>query len=60
MIFYILDSHRPYDLCNIYSEDQVRVLGKPDEDDEIPEYNDVFRDDSVSDLFQFGLVGLTT
>ena len=54
MIFYILDSHRPYDLCNIYSEDQVRILGKPDEDDEIPEYNDVFRDDdSVSDLFQF-------
>ncbi|XP_076302103.1 cell division control protein 45 homolog [Lasioglossum baleicum] len=46
VIFYILDSHRPYDLCNVYSEDQVRILGKVDEDDEIPEYNDVFRDDS--------------
>ncbi|XP_076755492.1 cell division cycle protein 45 [Xylocopa sonorina] len=46
VIFYILDSHRPYDLCNVYSEDQVRILGKPDEDDEIPQYNDVFRDDS--------------
>ncbi|XP_031840909.1 cell division cycle protein 45 [Nomia melanderi] len=46
VIFYILDSHRPYDLCNIYSEDQVRILGKPEEDDEIPEYNEVFRDDS--------------
>ncbi|XP_050472079.1 cell division control protein 45 homolog [Bombus huntii] len=46
VIFYIVDSHRPYDLCNVYSEDQVRILGKPDEDDEIPEYNDVFRDDS--------------
>ncbi|XP_053987531.1 cell division control protein 45 homolog isoform X1 [Hylaeus volcanicus] len=46
VIFYILDSHRPYDLCNIYSEDQVRILGKADEDDEIPEYNEVFRDDS--------------
>lgn len=49
VIFYILDSHRPYDLCNIYSEDQVRILGKPDKDDEIPEYNDVFRDDDSSD-----------
>ncbi|XP_076160041.1 cell division cycle protein 45 isoform X2 [Ptiloglossa arizonensis] len=46
VIFYILDSHRPYDLCNIYSEDQVRILGKADEEDEIPEYNDIFRDDS--------------
>ncbi|XP_076233214.1 cell division cycle protein 45 [Calliopsis andreniformis] len=46
VIFYVLDSHRPYDLCNIYSEDQVRILGKADEDDEIPEYNEVFRDDS--------------
>ncbi|XP_078045179.1 cell division cycle protein 45 [Augochlora pura] len=46
VIFYILDSHRPYDLCNVYSENQVRILGKPDEDDDIPEYNDIFRDDS--------------
>ncbi|GAB1869359.1 Cell division control protein 45 homolog [Camponotus japonicus] len=46
VIFFILDSHRPYDLCNIYSESQICILGKPDEDDEIPEYNDIFRDDS--------------
>ncbi|XP_029158158.1 cell division control protein 45 homolog [Nylanderia fulva] len=46
IVFFILDSHRPYDLCNIYSESQICVLGKPDEDDEIPEYNDIFRDDS--------------
>lgn len=51
VIFYILDSHRPYDLCNIYSEDQVRILGKADEDDEIPEYNEIFKDDSVSLYF---------
>lgn len=48
IVFFILDSHRPYDLCNIYSEGQVRILGKPDEDDEIPEYNDVFHDETVS------------
>ncbi|XP_024942736.1 cell division control protein 45 homolog [Cephus cinctus] len=46
IIFFIADSHRPYDLCNIYSEDQVRILGKPDAEEDIPEYNDVFRDDS--------------
>ncbi|XP_020295211.1 cell division control protein 45 homolog isoform X2 [Pseudomyrmex gracilis] len=46
VVFFILDSHRPYDLCNIYSESQIRILGKSDEDNEIPEYNDIFRDDS--------------
>ncbi|KAG7196693.1 hypothetical protein KM043_016025 [Ampulex compressa] len=46
VIFFILDSHRPYDLCNIYSESQIRLLGKPDIDEDIPDYNDVFRDDS--------------
>ncbi|XP_034945738.1 cell division control protein 45 homolog [Chelonus insularis] len=48
-IFFIVDSHRPYDLCNIYSEGQIRILGKPEEDDEIPEYNEVFREDSSDD-----------
>ncbi|KAK2575020.1 hypothetical protein KPH14_008767 [Odynerus spinipes] len=47
--FFIVDSHRPYDLCNIYSEYQIRILGKPDVEDEIPEYNDVFKDDSSED-----------
>lgn len=51
VVFFILDSHRPYDLCNIYSENQIRILGKPDEDNEIPEYNDIFRDDSVCVIF---------
>ncbi|XP_014615039.1 PREDICTED: cell division control protein 45 homolog isoform X3 [Polistes canadensis] len=41
--------HRPYDLCNIYSEYQIRILGKPDTEEDIPEYNDVFRDDSSED-----------
>lgn len=50
VVFFILDSHRPYDLCNIYSESQICILGKPDEDSEIPEYNDIFRDDSVCNI----------
>lgn len=46
-IFFILDSHRPYDLTNVYSEQQIQILYKPDNDDDIPEYNDIYRDDSV-------------
>ncbi|EFN83930.1 CDC45-related protein [Harpegnathos saltator] len=49
VVFFILDSHRPYDLCNIYSENQTCILGKPDEENEIPEYNDIFRDDSTDE-----------
>lgn len=29
----------------------MRILGKADEDDEIPEYNEIFKDDSVSLYF---------
>ena len=50
IIFFIVDSHRPYDLCNIYSEQQIRILGDPDAEESIPDYNDVFRDDSVKSL----------
>lgn len=48
VIFFILDSHRPYDLCNVYSDRQVKILGEPSPDEEIPEYNDVYNDESVS------------
>ncbi|XP_066588685.1 cell division control protein 45 homolog isoform X2 [Prorops nasuta] len=44
--FFVLDSHRPYDLCNIYSESQIRIIGKPESDEDIPEYESIFRDDS--------------
>ena len=44
-IFYILDSHRPYDLTNVYSENQVQILGELDNDEYLPEYNDVFREE---------------
>lgn len=47
IIFFVIDSHRPYDLCNVYSEGQIRILGKPSDDEEIPEYDEIFREDSV-------------
>ncbi|XP_030747406.1 cell division control protein 45 homolog [Sitophilus oryzae] len=48
-VFFILDSHRPIDVCNIYSTDQVRLLTRPEEDALVPEFNDIFRDQSESE-----------
>ncbi|RZB40478.1 cell division control protein 45 -like [Asbolus verrucosus] len=46
VIFFILDSHRPTHLDNIYSDGQVRLLWSPEEDSEVPEFNSVYREDS--------------
>lgn len=48
VVFFILDSHRPYDICNIYNEKQVQIIGAPTADEDIPKYEDVFNDESVS------------
>ncbi|XP_059621894.1 cell division control protein 45 homolog [Phlebotomus argentipes] len=42
--FFICDSHRPYDVCNIYNDGQIKILGKPSEDEGIPEFETIFRD----------------
>lgn len=46
IIFFVLDSHRPIDLCNIYSNEQVRLLSSPEEDAGVPSFDDIFREDS--------------
>ncbi|XP_034235913.1 cell division control protein 45 homolog [Thrips palmi] len=46
VIFFLLDSHRPTDLCNVFSSSQVRIIGKADPDEGIPDFDDVFREDS--------------
>lgn len=43
--FFILDSHRPTDLCNIYSIRQVRLLSSPDDDALVPDFHDIFREE---------------
>ena len=40
-------SHRPVDIHNIYNQVQVKLLMKQDEFDDVPEFDDVFRDDDV-------------
>ncbi|XP_044764128.1 cell division control protein 45 homolog [Coccinella septempunctata] len=46
IIFFVLDSHRPIDLCNIYSNEQVRLLSAPEEDAEVPGFDSIFREES--------------
>lgn len=45
IIFYVLDNHRPVDVTNIYNDGQVRLMMKQDVEEQIPQYDDIFRDD---------------
>lgn len=45
VVFFVCDSHRPLHLWNVYNETQVKLLMNPDDDFDIPSYEDVFRDD---------------
>ena len=45
VIFFILDNHRPVDVTNIHNETQVRLLMKMDPEENVPEYDQIFRDD---------------
>ncbi|XP_055626266.1 cell division control protein 45 homolog [Toxorhynchites rutilus septentrionalis] len=49
VIIFICDSHRPYDVCNIYNEVQVRILGEPDNPEGIPKYETIFVDSEDED-----------
>ncbi|XP_045454158.1 cell division control protein 45 homolog [Melitaea cinxia] len=44
VVFFVLDSHKPTDICNVYSDGQVRLIYKDDEEN-IPNFDDIFRDD---------------
>ncbi|CAG0888357.1 unnamed protein product [Cyprideis torosa] len=42
---FVADSHRPLDVYNIYNASgQIRILAKVEEEEEIPTYNDIFRE----------------
>ncbi|EEB12937.1 conserved hypothetical protein [Pediculus humanus corporis] len=41
--FFILDSHRPIDVCNIYNDTQVVLLSKLEDSESVPEFCDIFR-----------------
>lgn len=43
--FFVLDSHRPTDVCNIYTPNQVKLLVQPTDEEKIPDANEIFRED---------------
>lgn len=45
MVFFICDSHRPVDVHNIYNQVQIKLLMMEDEQEGIPSFDDVFRDE---------------
>lgn len=47
VIFFVLDTHKPTDLCNIYSDNQIRLLSSIEEDNDVPSFNEIFREDEV-------------
>uniref|UniRef100_A0A1B6DFH6 Cell division control protein 45 homolog n=1 Tax=Clastoptera arizonana TaxID=38151 RepID=A0A1B6DFH6_9HEMI len=49
VVFFILDNHRPTDVCNIYNTQQIRLIAKIEEDEMIPEFDEIFNDDDEDD-----------
>lgn len=46
VIFFIIDSHMPVDLCNVYSEKQIRIICDSTIEKNIPPYEDIFDESS--------------
>lgn len=44
-VFFVCDTHRPVNVVNVYSDTQIRLLIKQDDDLEVPAYEDIFRDE---------------
>ncbi|CAI6358306.1 unnamed protein product [Macrosiphum euphorbiae] len=49
IIFFVIDSHRPTDICNVYSSSQIRILATPEKDENIPKFDDIFIDEESSE-----------
>lgn len=50
LVIFVADSHRPIDVCNAYNDGQIRLLALPEDIEEIPKYEDVFRDGEGNDF----------
>ncbi|KDR16293.1 cell division control protein 45 homolog [Zootermopsis nevadensis] len=49
VVFFVIDSHKPTDVCNIYNNGQIRLLSKAEDDEGIPEFEEIFQDESEED-----------
>ncbi len=45
--FYVVDSRRPYELDNVYSQDQVQLVVREGEELELPAFEEVYNSDMV-------------
>ncbi len=48
VIFYVVDSRRPYVLDNVYSEAQVQLVVREGEELELPAFQEIYDSDMVS------------
>jgi len=48
VVVFVADYHRPLHVCNIYSREQICILSELDNDEEVPAFEDVFREDEDS------------
>ncbi len=46
VVIFVADSHRPIDVCNAYNDGQIRLITSQEDEEDIPEYDEVFRDES--------------
>ncbi|XP_054283737.1 cell division control protein 45 homolog isoform X1 [Macrosteles quadrilineatus] len=49
VIFYIVDNHRPTDVCNIYNNEQIYIVPKPGDEETIPDFDDIFGNDDTDE-----------
>lgn len=49
VVFFVCDSHRPYDICNVYSDQQICILGEMNPDEGIPDFDTCFQDSEDED-----------
>nr|CAG4651936.1 EOG090X08GG [Triops cancriformis] len=52
VIIWVADSHRPIDVCNIYNDGQIRLLMAPKPADHIPEFSEIFDQESDAEAEQ--------
>lgn len=46
VVFFVIDSHKPTDVCNVYNNGQIRLLSKAEDDEGIPDFEEIFQDES--------------
>ena len=49
LVIFVADSHRPIHVCNAYNDGQVRLIVQQEDEEDIPEYDSVFRDENESE-----------